>query len=257
VETISELVPDDAVVIVTVTGETGRIPMNEVEYAGPDKPTAEKPRTKPKVEEPSEEAPSPSQPDTPTTVRARFESVDVPIKFFASLEAGAGGEMQELCNAPCDKELVPGNYRFALAAPDSQSPLPALPTARLTEPATIRGKFRSRAGLRAAGGLTLFVGSIVGILLWATATTEEELCVNGTCTTVEVTNPEKLWAGRLITGGSIITGLVLITRGDDATVELVPGAPAGFSSPTRWAAARDLGSQASTALSGLSLVGRF
>jgi hypothetical protein len=251
--TISELIPDDAVVILMVTGETRRIPMAEVEYAGPDKPVApEAPAPKPAA------APAEPEPETPSTLNARLESVDVPIKFFARSETEGVKEFSELCTAPCDAALTPGNYRFALSEPDAKEPLTAMPTLRITGPVTVRGKFRSRRGLRAAGGVTLFLGTIVGVLLWATASDSENVCTaSGSCVDVDVENEARLWAGRLITGGSIITGFILLTRGDSATVEVVPGAPSAFREPGRFSAARDRGPLPSAASSGLSLVGHF
>jgi hypothetical protein len=258
--TISELVPDDAVVILMVTGETRRVPMAEVEYAGPDEPAEHQaPAPKQRVKAPAE-----AEHDTSSGLTARLESVDVPITFFARYEMDGAGEYNELCTAPCDTTLTPGNYRFALAAPGGKEPLAAMPTLRITGPGTIRGKYRSRSGLRGAGVLVLIVGTVTGVLLAVTATTEEEDCavtVTGPssprCQTVDVTSDVQLWTGITIAAASAITGLVLLTIRDSATVELVPGAPSGFRGPARFAAARDPGTSAASPLSGLSLVGRF
>jgi len=259
---ISELIPGDVVVIVTLTGDTRRFPMSEVEYAGPEKsaspaaPPREKAAAKPAAPDEPEEA------EGPGTVTVRLESVDEPIEFFGNLETEPKERADSLCKAPCDIPLAPGNYKFALGAPGSKDPTDATPIVRLTGPATVRGKYRSRTGLRAAGGLTLFIGTIAGLVIWGTASGEEELCytnVNGfrTCENVDVVNDVQLWMGRMIMGASIITGLILVTRGDSATVEIVPGSPVGLRDPSRFSAVRDRGTAAPPTWSGLSLVGRF
>jgi hypothetical protein len=260
--TISELIPDDAVVIVTLSGETRRFPMAEVEYAGPEKREAAPAPAAKDEPKPSAE-PAATEEDEPAGVALRLESTDHEVEFFAKLDGASGYEFNSLCKAPCDTRLDPGNYTFALGEPGTKDPLEAEPVLRVTGPGTVRGKYRSRAGLRTAGGLTLFVGSIVGIVLWATATKEEEACTTatsstpGTCVTVEITDETQLWSGRIVTVGSIITGLVLLTRGDEASVELVPGAPAALGTQSRLAAAADRGTGAPRLWSGLSVVGNF
>ncbi len=260
---ISELIPGDAVVIVTLTGDTRRFPMSEVEYAGPEKP-ASAPAAPKKTAPKEPAAPESAEPEAedPATVTVRLESVDDPIEFFGNLETESKEQINSLCKAPCDIPIAPGNYKFALGKPGTKEPLEATPIVRITSPATVRGKFRSRAGLRTAGGLTLFFGTIAGLVIWGTASGEEEACYTDTnglryCTNVDVVDELQLWTGRFITGASIITGLILVTRGDSATVQLVAGAPSGLRDPSRFSVARDRGTAAPPTWSGLSVVGRF
>jgi hypothetical protein len=247
--TIAELVPNDAVVIVLVTGETRRVPMAEVDYAGPAA-NAPSPEAPPAVRPPPP-SDAPSQPSEPAVPTVQFVSAD-PVTVFR--RASGSAEYQKVCTTPCEAPIDRGYHDFSIAAQGSDDHRQA-GGLMVTGNATVEAKYRSRSGLRGAGWVTLAVGGGIGAALWLTATSEEEVCVGGPCTTVEVTNETQLWIGRIVTVTSIAAGIALIAIPDGASVKLLP-AMSGFLPMRKHAATFDASTPAA-AFPGIVAIAKF
>jgi hypothetical protein len=134
--TISELVPNEYVVIVTLTGESKRFAMSEVEYAGA---AGEQPRSYPEPEA-AAPAPGPASPAAPATrpavtvhaVEARVSLTSEPDgRTFHRQAATAtvnnardGFEgvkaYDELCTSPCEVSMAAGTTTLAVSEPGGQ-----------------------------------------------------------------------------------------------------------------------------------------
>jgi hypothetical protein len=170
--TIAELVPGSYVVVTLATGESRRIPMVEVTYAGP---TANAPSAAP--------APVPAIPGP----FAQPPAVDqgVPIRFLGEQESltlhrhvgtatgfGWSGSnsfsmlaysYSAICSAPCESALPAGGHRLAVSR-ESGTPVDA-GMVQITGPGTLTGSYTSRRGLRIAGWITLAAGTAVGMAI--------------------------------------------------------------------------------------------
>jgi len=125
-----------------------------------------------------------------------------PLTFSARAETNHGAP--NLCTAPCDAGLLPGNYELKLNGVVVNGPV------ALRQSGTWHGELHSHAGERAGAWLGLNVGGILG----------------GVFITVAALGGPS-WA-YIAGGGSLAVGGVIFVatyRADRATVSFTPGEP--------------------------------
>jgi hypothetical protein len=266
--TISELTPGQQVTIVLLTGETRKVPMSDVTYAGP---ASKAPGAAPAP-------PSPTPPDSdaarPTiTVKAN----EVPIKFVSSepkltlhlkthsaVLARTSGRVavrgyDRICTSPCEASLPSGTHEFGVS-PEGGDPVEVDKSVTLESASKLEAKYESKSGVRTIGWVLAIGGSIGGTILILTASGSEENCSSGSCIDMPQVNTDQLYAGLGIAGaGLIIGGALILFSTDSAELKLTPLAPAAPpASPTaaiKGDAASKLGPWAG--VQGLALSGRF
>jgi hypothetical protein len=136
------------------------------------------------------------------TLRVYMRTEDEPLTFSARARSDTG--TPTLCVAPCDTDLLPGDYQLKLNGVTVDDYVP------LREPGTLHGELRSRAGARAGAWLALNVGGILG----------------GVFVTVAALGGPS-WA-YIAGGGSLAAGGVLFVvsyRADRAIISFTPGEP--------------------------------
>ncbi len=155
--TIAELVPDDKVVMVLITGDTREFMFAEVQYAGPAVAT----------EEPPSSAANTIRVSRPLTLRAdntvvplRLESSGNKLSFYLrvdslvskTLEHGkvSAAGYQLICVAPCEVNITRGTHVFALSPPKKPTTEADEPVT-ITGPGTLRGNYTSWGWARAIG----------------------------------------------------------------------------------------------------------
>lgn len=214
--TISELVPGQYVVVTLPNGESRRIEMDKVEYAGPDPgaqggvageeepggPRTAPPRTKPQ----------------PAGLRLHLTSPDKDARFYLPVGTRIGrtqgnalqgdrkvriNEYRELCKAPCDVVLDPGTYALAMTTDDDDDPVRADNEIELVKPMNVEGVYTSYTGVRAAGYVISLGGLIAGVILIVNPPGDDDTI-----------GPKTVLPG-VLTG--LLTGLVggIMTRIDD------------------------------------------
>ncbi|MCC6648729.1 MAG: hypothetical protein IT374_24590 [Polyangiaceae bacterium] len=245
--TISE-VNAGVVVIVTVAGETRRIPSAQVAYAGPVEEKAPRgPRAM--VEVTGDTAPVKivsSQSDVTLHVRVSSSTattlgsaVGVGTGGFMSVGGGSGitsgRGYQRVCSAPCDANVATGKYTLALSRGNG-APVEAEGLVEIPGPSTMEVKYTSYSGLRAAGTVVTVVGVLSGLYFIAVkapyAVTEcdaQNVCQDRT----KFHQSELLTGIGLFLGGAIIGG-VMSSKDDEASIRVVPGAVGALPSRSRW-----------------------
>jgi hypothetical protein len=233
--TIAELIPNGSVTIVTVTGETERFAMSEVDYAGPYSKPIEASVVTPPPPEPVQKAPTPgpvplssSIPPTKAAedvVEVQFDSDPVGVTFYehSALNATivAPGLLalmgyNVICTAPCKAELPAGTHALAMSYKES-GPQEGTPVQLKKGAAHLHGDLVSRSGTRAGGfvvGLTGVVSGMVLFVLGASRTKSE--CVGGDLPCQDMGDPNMgmIFAGMGITAVGAAIGIYLITRRD-------------------------------------------
>ncbi len=171
--TISELVPDDYVVVVTVAGETKRYPMSQVRYAGPAERAPDGGGEAPPAQSSAGKRPDEVRPAiTVQAGEARVRLVsDPPGQTFykrvsTAMIVGAHSGIRaagydEICTAPCQATLPSGTHTLAMSEPGG-GPAEAEPVTLPEGSSVLRGEYHSRKGLRVAGWITLIGGSMGG-----------------------------------------------------------------------------------------------
>jgi hypothetical protein len=224
--TISELVPNDYVVIALAGGESRRLAMTEVRFAG-------RAEDAPRDSKPPPEQPAPAQEVRPAVVlhaqeaRLRFESDDPDVTFHRqtgsaqAVAIGRGGiaraesvAYDEICTAPCEATMAAGSYSFALsrgtgAAVPVEDRVVASPGAT-----TLRGTYTSYTGVRVAGWITLVGGAIGGTALVATSFSGDGEGRKG-----------QMIAGFVVMGVGMTVGWVLTLKSDEAAIDVAGSGP--------------------------------
>jgi hypothetical protein len=262
--TISELVPDDHVEIVLVSGQTKRFPLADVDYAGPDNRAA--PAAPPaQGGVVSGEAP----PERAARLAFRAEGDDritlhqvtgstygvvVGYRMFGGWE---GHSFKMLCTAPCATRLEPSTYEFALSRGEGRPVI----TSRVEVPpgpSTLQASYTSRARLRAGGiaVLVMTVGVSLALFLIPFVSPSKECDSSGYCFNHYDLTAAYAGVGVMLVG--TVAGVVMVTRRDIAHVELIPGVE-GMTAPRLLGMAPTEGAVAAGAASpgGLSLRVRF
>jgi hypothetical protein len=211
--TIGELIPDDTVTIVTVSGGTRRISMTEVSYAGPaakapDPSEAAQPEPpKPKPTSPKRQAPrlsfAPSADEVPFSFVSRDEK---DLTLYVKTDG-----FTRLCTAPCDGVLPAGAQQLALGL-GSQRPVRLSELTRLQGPSILRGSYESHKSTRTTGwavfGVSLGLGNILFLGSAYTAATREDCGATITC---DRSVPMFAWASLVagLAGAALGLGLAL------------------------------------------------
>lgn len=227
--TISELVPDDKVVIIMLTGESRTFPMADVAYAGAvsAEPTAAS----------ALPTPEPTQAPAPAVVATRSGDDTRPFVTVHSGEArlhllgakdgttfhvrtgtatasawGGGASYAvhadaytEICTAPCDASLPDGTHVLALSR-EGSAPVAADPI-RVEGPTTLYGTYSDRSGVRIGGWIIFLGGAVAGTALMVSSIDGEAGLGTG------------FYAGAAIFGITTVVGLVMTMTGDGAKIE--------------------------------------
>lgn len=213
---IAELVPGQHVVIVLVSGETRRVPMSEVTYAGPEEAGGGGP---PRGR--GERAPRGTE-GVRLTLRATRPDLTYHLLEGQSVgrvesRFGSDGEVRSelfriLCKAPCEVSIEPGSHRFALAVGD-EAPVAAT-SLRIRGEATLEASYRSYELVRILGWVVGTGGVVAG-----SAVLFDPL-VNRPANQDLDKGPVILGLG-IILGGAIVGGILGAIE-DDAEIRVVP-----------------------------------
>jgi hypothetical protein len=197
--TISELVPGEYVVIVLTTGETRKLSMTSVDYAGPTGGAPAREQGTPATAGASashgnerqtashgapatrHEAASPLVPNRAQEVRVSFRANEPNVSFYlkTSDTARAGHARRAsgftlLCTAPCEASLPEGPYIFGLAKDDRAPVLAKLVT--ISGSRSLMAQYTDNSEVRRVGW-ALFGASIgVGILIYGIGESRESEC---------------------------------------------------------------------------------
>lgn len=250
--TISE-VNQGFVVIVTVAGETKRIPSAQVAYAGPleEKPKPKTGGPRPLVEVSAESVPVKivsSQGDVTLHVRV---SSSTATTFGSGVGVGTGGFMSvgggsgvtsgrgysRVCSAPCDVNVATGKYTLALSRGNG-SPIEADELVAIDGPSTMDVKYHSYSGLRAAGTVVTILGVVSGVYVIGWKARYTETVCNAQNTVCE--DQTKFHQSQLLTGiglfvGGLIIGGIMSSKDDEASIHIIPGAAGALPGRSRWA----------------------
>ena len=239
--TISEMVPGDYVLIVSLAGESRRFAMVEVKYAGPaaQAPGAASAQTPGAVPAP---APSPtssmpsSEPRPMVTVhgaeaRLQLRATEPGIGFHrrsgSAYAFGPGGAavaigFDDICTAPCEITMPAGTHTLALSQ-GGGTPVAADPVAIPEGQATVEGTYTDRSGLRLAGW-GVFVGTLLAgsyLVIDSIETTEE--CDEYGCTDSAELNTTKVAIGTGLMVVGPLASLALILQPDGAEIRVSAG----------------------------------
>ena len=222
--TISELVPDERVEIVTAGGKTRSYPMSDVAYAGP---ASEEPKEANAADPGASAATDDDTPRPMVTVRAgesnvEFRSEGAPLTLHrqdsTAIAVGPGGAavaagFTEICTAPCSATIASGTHTLALSRKSGQVPVRAEPITLPEGDVTLTGQFKSRAGVRWAGVGVASVGLVGGMLLLLSQTSSGDLEGGGIAGSVA-----------LMSGGVVVGTLMMVVR-DKVDLEMSRSQP--------------------------------
>lgn len=182
--TIAELVKNGPVTIVLITGETRKLKAADISYAGPtaNEPGASVSSPSAAVDAPwppvvSAEAPvvpatpqpAAQTPVTPAPAPVASEPERVKIRFFSNRDHAEvfarqpGKRFRKLCLAPCVRDLTPAIYTIGVRF-NPEGEVEPLRRVVLDQPATLEVDYRSRNGLRSAGGLVVGMGALAAAM---------------------------------------------------------------------------------------------
>lgn len=238
--TIAELVPNESVTIVSITSETKRFAMAEVEYAGPDS----------KPSQPGAPVGSPQSPPDHQAmhfnssaagtkageemVEVQFESAPAGAIFYqhsditTTVETPRGGILtgigyKTICTAPCKAELPVGTYALAMSYAGSP-PREGAPVRVQKQTTHLHGNYVSRSSERKAGIGVALGGLVAGMAVTGIgfAQTKTECVPSFPCR--DVPDPD---AGLIVAGiGITIVGMAvaayLLTRYDEVALSVTP-----------------------------------
>jgi hypothetical protein len=251
--TISELVPDERVVIMLVTGEVRTVEMDQVEYAGPaanapmrGSKEAREHRVVTDIEKAliegqyeEEEAPAPSKGRSAGASRHGPVEVSGSSQVtFVSKQPGLHVHMligsgkatlnfqsvsveayRSLCTTPCTVELEPGSYKFGVSS-DGSDPAGSDDFVYVESGSTVEVEHHSHTGTRVAGWITMIGGGIAGAALMFSASND-----------CDVADPDcdALDTGQVLAGVGVFAvaafvGYFLAIKSDSADAEVAIGA---------------------------------
>lgn len=230
--TIIEMVSNDYVVIVTLTGESKRLALSDVSYAGPatkdplvlGAPTDAEPDEEAGQVEDAEDEEGGDDDGPRITVRLRksrlkLESNPMGYSFLSrewqalsSLEGSVTRvETQgfvELCSTPCELRLSPGKHRFALSKPDGR---PVVAPSVTIPPGASRlvGTYHDNSGARAIGIALTVLAPLAGTVMVAASGGDEH-------------GPDEglLYGGLVTAGVGVGLGVGLILVRDTAEIKV-------------------------------------
>ncbi len=163
--TIVELVPNEYVVLMLPTGETRRVAMSEVRYAGPavDEPGAS----------PAPPALDPSAPaadkvavvfeadQSDVTLQMRGGESQMQLHGRHGAVAVAATSYQRLCTAPCATTLPRGSHRMALSK-GGELAVEVGESVQINGPSKLRGVYHSNQDSRTTGKYVFGAGVALG-----------------------------------------------------------------------------------------------
>jgi hypothetical protein len=118
-----------------------------------------------------------------------------------------GYQFESLCTAPCQVNLAPSDYHFAIGR-GVNTPLPLDNRVRITAPSRVDLDYKSRRAVRIIGFVLGMGGSLGGLGLFVKGLTDE--------------SKPTMITGGVIMGGSLVVGLVMSMIGDKNSLELTP-----------------------------------
>jgi hypothetical protein len=228
--TISELVANDHVVIILVSGESKRFASSAVRYAGPASgaPAVSTPSAPP-LPSPAPVSPVPGVPTVdygpfpvqflatqPGVTFYKVKRNVAEIRGMGMLATGTvvAESFTEICVAPCVATLDRGTYVLSLGIP-GQYPVAADTAVRVVAPTTVRGHYESRSDFRLAGWLvaggSIVAGAVLGYLSIRDCDPGDRDC--------SVPRVPLLVGGLALGGVGTIVGLLMSGKDDDATVQ--------------------------------------
>ena len=174
--TITEFIPGQYVVIMSLSAELKRFEASEFSYAGPAK-DASGPAVPPPAAS-SKPPPERTAPSKPSAHRRglKFEQADPttaePLTLYVHElpgESAKGGWIhadgyRPLCAAPCVPALQPGNYELGVGMGTGR-PKPIDEIVNIQGNERLVGDYRSRAGVRAAGLIITIAASVASIIM--------------------------------------------------------------------------------------------
>ncbi|MBI5532280.1 MAG: hypothetical protein HY898_06180 [Deltaproteobacteria bacterium] len=204
--TISELKPGRSVLIVLLTGESRRIPMSEVSYAG---------------------SAAARNGGEGVPVQLRADKPAITFYYNASLtmrgdDKASAITYKRICTAPCETTLPPGSYIMALSKGTSTDPAPVEEPVVVNGPTSLQGTHTSYKALRVASAV-VGIGSAIGgvILIGFGLMKSKDTCDAAGCKTEA--DPD--WNKVAVGAGVIIVGAIasaIMNKSDTATVRVVP-----------------------------------
>lgn len=229
--TISEFMPGEKVVIVTVAGDVREFPMAEVDYAGPIAGES-KPAPTPSNNEPAPESTDqggetvrPYATVNGPTAQLQLESEPAGMTFYRqAAAAGLVSGYERLCTAPCNITLPAGTESFALGQKDEAFPREAEAVTIPAGRSRLVGSFKSRAGFRTAGWVVLGGSLVVGtIMIVVSMSGEKQRCLyDDYCyDEMDLSYPLLIAGSTLAIGGGLAGGWMAATP-NSARVEVVP-----------------------------------
>ncbi|MFW2387046.1 MAG: hypothetical protein ACN4G0_01830 [Polyangiales bacterium] len=124
---------------------------------------------------------------------------------------------QPICEAPCEARLLSGRHRIALSL-DGGKPINIAQPIELSSESIIEGRYVSKKRIRKAGWATFVAGSIAGMALMFASIDYRSDPLYGD----QIRYRPMFYTGVGMFLGSIITGAVLASRDDEASVAVYP-----------------------------------
>lgn len=220
--TIAEAVPNEHVVLVTLSGKILRFPMNEVSYYGPvRKPAA---TTTAVAFTPDRQDPEHVVSQLGKKNRLRLESPEENVDFHmlaatakGSFDSGYGSgtakvrSYKHICTAPCEIELPTGKYKLALSKGDGL-PIETKEPVDISRPSVLTGKLISRQDIRTMGWVLMGVGSALGLGMMAGSIDDSE----------DGLDDGLMIGGATIAVSSVLISLFLTMVDDEAEISVSP-----------------------------------
>lgn len=276
--TISEKVPGDHVVIVTVTGATKTFAMKDVKYAGPaaQRPDAQPvapPGAPPAKPEPKSAGAESTKPiitlhagEARLLIKGDQPGLTVYRKSGTAVAVGPGGSAiasgyNVICTAPCDASLPAGTQTLAVSRQDG-SPVEAGAIKVPEGESRLTAHYKKKTGLRVAGWVVLGGGVAAGTVVMAlglTNTTHDcsSQWLTGECTVTLTSDTGEIVAGGILMAAGIGVGLALALQHDKASITVTPMEAAPLRH-TSWSnPALDRLSPSGAGAPGLGLTARF
>lgn len=125
---------------------------------------------------------------------------------------------QPICEAPCDATLLSGRHRLALSL-DGQRPIEVQKPIDLSADAIVEGRYVDKSRIRKAGWAVFAAGAITGMaLMFASVNYRYDPIYSGQ----QIRYPPMFYTGVGLFVSSIITGSVLASQDDEASVNVYP-----------------------------------
>jgi hypothetical protein len=128
----------------------------------------------------------------------------------------------ELCSAPCETSLPPGQYRLSLSRGDD-SPAKGEDVDVPAGTSTIKGEYVSRAGSRLVGYAMAIGGGAAGagLLAYGLFGSHQTECAGSSCVDVGTVDAGATIAGGVVTLASVLVGWLVFMRPDEAHFQVL------------------------------------